>query len=506
MYTIALEGWRRGLSLKFNSYKNGNKKDIRYSLSDGMQTHHFEGSGGDLNTDEAVAVCDDKGLTKQHLAASSVPVPPGKSFGIEATMGEIIEFANKVGFPVVLKPIDDKGGNGVFVHLRNEHELAEALNESRRKECSGLLIEEHIEGEEVRVYVLAGQVLAATKRVPAHVIGDGEKSIKELIDQKNDDRKNIPHLRHRPIKIDDKVKRILSSSNLSMESIPKAGETIFLRRTSNISTGGEPIDVTDMLTAEQKNTAVKAVSSIPGLMHGGVDLLVSQKYKAGAVLEVNAKPGLGSHLFPIEGEAKDIPGMMLDYYFPKTKKMPGSNSNVYFDFQTIKSSLDSGTLREIKVTDSPASHLAAKVYKITGDLDPVTYLPWFQKKVLEKELHGFMKKKSEDTTEIMVAGSSKAEVDAFYEVFSHGSIKSLIAKIEEEDWTKPVKMGFELIDGSRSLSVQELENKIVNTLRSYERIIKDKEKVEHQINKVSNSRMWKWTSFIRKLGKPLRKK
>src|SRR5690625_4833066 len=114
-YAVALEGWRRGLKLKFYSvFEDGNKLKLRYSLSNENRTHQFQLSMGDKVSDEAFKICDDKDLTKQYLERGGVPVPSGKMFEAEVSEEDIVDYGLSLGFPIVVKPTDGNAGKGVF--------------------------------------------------------------------------------------------------------------------------------------------------------------------------------------------------------------------------------------------------------------------------------------------------------------------------------------------------------------------------------------------------------
>lgn len=126
-YSIALEGWRRGLELTFYYTSTKKKSWAKYSLSDGKKTHQFVASRGDLVTVNAMKICKDKHETKKYLKKASVPTPEGEEFGSEILDEEIIQFANTQGYPLVIKPIDGTGGHGVIANIKNEEEFKRSL-------------------------------------------------------------------------------------------------------------------------------------------------------------------------------------------------------------------------------------------------------------------------------------------------------------------------------------------------------------------------------------------
>ncbi|QDI91609.1 ATP-grasp domain-containing protein [Salicibibacter halophilus] len=196
-YTVALEGWRRGITLKFyRIYDDEYKMKIRYSLSHNGTEHHFSLSMGDYNTDESFEICDDKQLTREYMEKAGVPVPKGKKFLADRSNEEIIDYANSLGYPLALKPVSANGGKGVFANVIDEEALRKALPYVREElEYPDVIIEEHVPGKrEFRVIVLGDQVLGAMNRIPANIVGDGVSTIKQLIHMKNEIRKQNPTL------------------------------------------------------------------------------------------------------------------------------------------------------------------------------------------------------------------------------------------------------------------------------------------------------------------------
>src|SRR5690625_5211016 len=173
-YTVALEGLRRGLKLKFYSlFEDGNKLKVRYSLSNGERTHHFSLSMGDKVSDKAFKICNDKDLTKRYLDKENVPVPKGDMFRIDVFEEVIIEYGLSLGFPLVVKPTDGNAGRGVFANITSEEDLREIVPYVRNDlEFDDIIVEKHVEGEEFRIYVIEDRVLGAMNRRPANVTGD----------------------------------------------------------------------------------------------------------------------------------------------------------------------------------------------------------------------------------------------------------------------------------------------------------------------------------------------
>src|SRR5699024_4317415 len=230
-----------------------------YALSDEKVIHHFDDSSGNLNTEEAISICGDKGITNKYLEKVNVPVPRGKEFTMQSSIKEMLSYAGTLNYPLVVKPVDGLGGAGVKVNLRNEKEVMKSIKYLREKlSFNKIIIQEHIKGKEVRIYVLDGKIVGAVHRIPANITGDGKKTILNLILEKNEYRKAFPQMKYRPIRIDSELLEVIEQSGYNLYSVLEKGELLYLREISNVSIGGEPIDYTDKLTNEQKEIAIKA--------------------------------------------------------------------------------------------------------------------------------------------------------------------------------------------------------------------------------------------------------
>lgn len=490
MYTIALEGWRRGLKLKFFTIDDPeNKLRIRYSLSYKGKEHRFESSKGDKTTDLAYEICDNKFLTKEYLQKAGVPVAEGKRFTSEESDEKIIQFANSLGFPLVLKPINANGGKGVFSNINSMDSFKEALYHVR--EILGyqdIIVETYIPGNEYRVVVVNGKVVGALNRIPANVIGNGKDNIRDLIKNKNRERKKNPHLKSRVIKVDTTVIELLKSYGYSLTTVPKDGEVVPLRLTSNLSTGGDSVDLTDVLPDNLKKIAIDATEAIPGLTVSGMDMIVDSVSKKGVIIEANTRPGLGGHLFPADGIARDIPKEIIDFYFPETKNV--EKSCLFFDFNSILDPLQKRTAKVVEVTDLPKGELYGKKFIVTGKVQNVGYLAWIKRQALSRRMHGFAENLSNGDVVIVVAGMNQQEIDDFKEVCLQGNDKSEVTGVNEQHWDYPVKIGFEINRELTRNEIQELEEE-------KKQVEKERDFYKKRYGQIKSSRMWRTLSPLR---------
>ena len=455
-YLVALEGWRRGLTLKWYSEKV-KKRGVHapgrlFSLSSDNETRMFYKSKGDKVSNESLRITGNKDLAKKWLSNHNVPVPEGKRFTKDDQNNEIIQYAKEVGFPIVLKPTNGYQGIGVIANIESVEYLEKSLVHVRSDlDYPDVIVERYVAGEEYRVFVVEDIVIAAINRIPANVIGDGINTVEKLITMKNKERRKNPRLFSCLIKIDYEVKNFIKRAGLTLDSIPNKGQQIFLREKSNISTGGDSVDVRDELPVEIKKVAIEALKAMPSLPHAGVDIIVNPNQpvdKAAVVLEINAIPQIGSLVFPMIGQARDVPSAIIDYYFPETKEKKNYNDRVYFDFKGILEPLMSKSASEVTVSPPPLTHTFAKKYVIIGKVQNVRYRRWIRKKALEADLYGYAQNLKDGSVAVVVAGEEET-VNKFKEICEQGSKASEVSGVTESVWNNPIKVGFEIKGDSK---------------------------------------------------------
>jgi cyanophycin synthetase len=267
----------------------------------------------------AVEIASDKRLTHRILEQLGLPVPRQATvYGAEEAAAE----AERLGFPVVVKPLDGNHGNAVSINLKSAGEVRAAF-EKAREVCRRVIVESCQPGNDYRILVIDGRAVAAARRVPGHVVGDGRHSVAELIEILNQDpRRGIGHQKALTrLAVDDQARRLLAQAGLTLHSVLAEGQVCYLRSTANLSTGGTAIDVTDAMHEDNRLMAERAVKAI-GLDVGGVDFIspdLSRSYKdvGGAIVEINAAPGFRMHLAPTEGKTRDVAGPVIDMLFPR---------------------------------------------------------------------------------------------------------------------------------------------------------------------------------------------
>ncbi|MFD1020150.1 acylphosphatase [Thalassobacillus hwangdonensis] len=517
-FAVALEGWRRGLKLKWYTKDSEYYKDMiifgvnppgrLFSLSSDQQTHFFFRTRGDIVANEAVEVASEKDDTKVVLENAGVPVPKGKGFEPDATDEEIIAFSKTLDYPLVLKPTNASLGNGVVTNIRSDEQFLKAINYVRHElNYDEVIVEQHVDGKEYRVYVVDDNVIAAYNRVPANIIGDGEHTIEELIALNNQQRKKNARLNSCLIHIDTEILEFIQSAGYTLESVPEKGEQIFLREKTNVSSGGDPIDVTDTIDPELKQIAIDAIKAVPGLHHGGVDIIVNENRSmeaAGVVIELNPTAQIGGALFPIKGKARDIPAAIIDYYFPETKGMDTSKSKIYFDLINILEPLENRAALEVEVSPAPMGKLYAKKFTVHGTVQRNSYHRWLKQKAIERNLHGYVKNNVFDEIEIVVAGTDRSTISEFKSLISQYPQNSKVRKIEEENYDEPVTIGFEIAEQYNTTNIKSVQYALRKMDKDLKHLTKMKNRIQKDNQHILNSTSWKFTKPLRSAGAVLK--
>lgn len=266
-----------------------------------------------------VELACDKEDTKFLLEQAEVEVPRGDIISRESNLEAACDY---VGYPLVIKPIDGNHGRGITVDINTYEEALEAFHIA--KEVSRrVIVEKFITGEDYRLLVINHVLVAAAKRTPAHVIGDGKSSVKQLIDKVNEDpRRGYGHENVLTmITVNELTKTIIKDAGYTLDSVISEGERLILKDTANLSTGGTAEDVTDIVHPSNVSMAER-ISKIIDLDICGIDIMTSDITQplsdtGGAILEVNAGPGFRMHLAPTKGLPRNVASPVVDKLFPQ---------------------------------------------------------------------------------------------------------------------------------------------------------------------------------------------
>lgn len=296
-------------------------KNSLVQLGYGVNQQRFQATITGNTSSIGVDIACNKELTKKMLEDAAIPVPSGALVSTEEELKKVVE---SIGYPLVLKPLNGNHGKGQSINVNDWQTAAEGLKHAQNY-SSRVIVEKFITGVDFRLLVINHKLIAAARRVPAHVKGDGEHSIQQLIDLENQDpRRGFGHENVlTEITADKDTFELLNKLGYTLDTVPQKGEIVYLKSTANLSTGGTSIDVTDMVHPENI-TMAERISRIIGLDICGIDIMAENltqplKESGGAILEVNAAPGFRMHLAPSEGLPRNVAAPVVDMLYPQGK-------------------------------------------------------------------------------------------------------------------------------------------------------------------------------------------
>ena len=316
---VVEEAKRRGIPVRrLNNYS-------LVQLGLGKNLRRIQATLSDYTSAIAVEIAQDKDDTKRVLGNIGLPVPNGD---VARTIERAIDIVDEIGYPVILKPLDASHGRGISGKIETEEGLREAWNDAREF-GNRIVIEQYAEGRDHRVLVINGKVVACAERIPARVIGDGVSTIAQLIERENKDgRRGVGHTKTlTKLPADDRTACFLRKQGRTLQTVPARDETIFLRGTANLSTGGTAVDRTDEMHPDNI-TACEMAAGIIGLDIAGIDVLtpdisVPFRENGAVIIEVNAGPGIRMHTHPTEGTPRNVGAPIIDMLYP-----PGSKATI----------------------------------------------------------------------------------------------------------------------------------------------------------------------------------
>lgn len=267
---------------------------------------------------------------KAFLSTCGFPVPQGK---IIYDLDEAFDAVAEIGYPLAVKPVVGHKGIGVTANVNSDRGLEFAFDkakEATEEGSSAIIIEQSITGSDFRLLSVGGKFAAAVERRPAFVTGDGESTIAELIERENatEARLDTPTSALGKIITDEVMENYLAEQDLYLDSVPRQGEVIYLRKVANLSSGGVSLDATQKIHPDNMILA-QDIAQYFRLVCMGIDVIaedISRSWKEGnfGIIEINAAPGIFMHLNPAVGESVDVPGLILEHLFPVTQpcRMP----------------------------------------------------------------------------------------------------------------------------------------------------------------------------------------
>ena len=419
--------------------------------------------------------------TKKLLSTLGISVPVGYLIAPNSEK-ELLKLYNGLdAHSVVIKPAALNQAQGVYTDIKDEEQLLKAYANISKYI---VILEEHIAGSEYRLLVVGGRVVAAAYRIPAHVVGDGSKTVGQLIDEKNERRKLSEAHRYKLIAVDDEVESLLQDQGINLSFIPSHGCKVQLRKIVNRSIGGDTQDATDQVDESFIKIAERIWSLYPTRALYGVDLIAEdisrpaneQRY---AVIEVNNRPNLaGMHINPTIGEGRDVVSKIIDYVFPST-----------------------GEAKPKAVFTEPVQYKGRyqKRYVVHGILQNTGYRKWIKDEALKANLSGLCRYLKSGKMEIVVSSTDYNAVNDFKYVCAKGPRKARVMNIVEKVYNKPLGEGF-IIRQSEEEKIKSKYEKLKNENAKLETKYVQ---VKHKYSKIKQSRLWRYGNYIKKIMKPL---
>ncbi|QSB15241.1 hypothetical protein JQS43_02430 [Natronosporangium hydrolyticum] len=270
-----------------------------------------------LTSHAVSASAADKGITRGLLQTAGLPVPTGMTFPAGGA-AQAYEAALRLGFPLVVKPAGGSKGTAVTVDITTEPQLRAALTEVEESKYAetGIVVERYVTGDDYRILATRDEVLSVIRREPASVVGDGRRTVAELVLAANVVRRQNPHLAKRLIVLDGRVDDQLARQSLTRDAVPAAGKRVRLRAEGNLSLGGDSREVLDELHPTVAALATAAVAAIPGLPYAGLDVLLEDHRRPlgeqqASILEVNSRPVQSMHHFPMYGPPRNVSARLV---------------------------------------------------------------------------------------------------------------------------------------------------------------------------------------------------
>ncbi|MCK4258665.1 MAG: cyanophycin synthetase [Halanaerobiales bacterium] len=296
-----------------------NERNSPIQLGYGARYKRIQATITDYTSCIGVDLACNKWEVKEFLGQMGLPVTKGE---LILTVKEALEAMERLAKPLVVKPVNGNQGKGVTLNINSSSDLIRAY-EIARAYNEEVLIEEFVEGKDYRLTVINGQMVAVSHRLPPFVVGDDFYSVRELIGKvNNDELRGEGH--EKPltkIKIDPVLLVSLAKQGLALDSVIAKGKKIFLRENGNLSTGGTAYDVTELVHPDNQKMVERAVRLI-GLDVAGVDLRTEDISRpisryGGAIIEINAAPGIRMHHFPTVGKKRNVAGAIIEMLFPE---------------------------------------------------------------------------------------------------------------------------------------------------------------------------------------------
>lgn len=376
-----------------------------------------------LTSVAAASIVRHKEATRILLEQAGCPVPKGRTFS-DSDVSRALEYAERIGYPVVLKPAAGSMGVGVTANIQNALELRSALDRLQQSAMGHgeFIVEKHVRGRDYRIMVIGDEVIAAAERVPASVLGDGVSTVAELILTKNSVRKSNPHLGPLKLKWNATSKYEVHKLGLSADSVVPEGQRVFLNSANNLTQGGDSVEILDELHPSIVEASIKAVEAVPGLAYCGVDFLLEDHTKPldeqeGAVCELNAVAAIPVAEYPMFG----TPRPLAERFLRRSAEEFG-----------------------VEIASERTERLCLRL-EIRGKVTGVGYRSWFARRARDYGCVGTIRNRSARKVEVRIAGPT-APVSALVTAAILGPTRAIPTSVFTSHIDEDLGEGFVILD------------------------------------------------------------
>lgn len=442
-YLLALEGWRRGLSLRWYAY-NTDKVKFRgldsnfngqiFSLASDKQTHYFLGSKAENVNEKVVKLLSDRNKLFNKLKQNKLNTPEFIQHDSLSKHDEIKSSIYSIGLPVNIIILSKELEKSI--NIVSDTQLIKFINELSEIKYDFIFIKQKILSQKYSLLIVNNDIVGVIKKVRPTILGNNRSSIRELISEKYLVDKNNKYPYNKFI-IDDELINFIEEKGYKLTDILPDGKKLILSNKYKIIQ-----DVKDSLSSNLKSIINNLTNVIPDMDY--IEIEIAEHNNTFVVTDIVNKPQLYNYIFPTLGKSRNVTAKIIDYYFSETKNLNKDRTKIYFDYCRIRNLLNNLLACEILVPDAPNGKLYAKRYIVSGKVQKVGYRNWIRRQAGKYNLHGYTRNLKNGSVVVVVASNEKDKVNEFKNICYKGPRNAKVTNVREYDWHTQIKSGFEI--------------------------------------------------------------
>lgn len=442
-YLLALEGWRRGLSLRWYAH-NTDRIEFRgldnkfngqiFSLESDKKTYYFSGSKVENANKKVAKLINNRAKLFKILKQNKLNIPKFIQHDSTSTQEEIKSSIYGIGLPVKIIVFNQYKEKNIYI--TSESQLVKFFDKLSKVKYDLIFITQEIISKKYNLLVTNNDIVGAIKKVRPTIIGNDNSSIEELILEKYSIDKSNKYPYNR-LTIDNELINFIEEKGYKLTSVIPNGEELILSNKYKVIK-----DIKDILPEQLKSIVYKLKDEILDLEYAEIE--IAEHKGTYYVTDIINKPKLYNYIFPTLGKSRNVAEKVVDYYFPETKGLNKDRTKIYFDYRKIRSLLNNMMAQEVLVPDAPNGKLYAKRYVISGKVQGVGYRNWIRRQAGKYNLHGYTRNLKNGFVVVVVAGDDKGKINKFKSICYKGPKKAKVTNIKEYDWNTQIKSGFEI--------------------------------------------------------------